>query len=143
MKSFKFFKSELIDQAIVFDEALTPNQRFKRKIHFARSKPKRVAALRRNKMRSVPTGGNEALRQQSRRKFLQSLKLRVRKDLSASKLQKQSPGQKQQIEKLVDRLKKNPAQQAKMKAFTRPGGKMYRDLIAKRKERIKKMREKK
>ena len=40
MKSFKFFKSEIIDQVISFDEALTPNQRFKRKIHFARSKPK-------------------------------------------------------------------------------------------------------
>ena len=143
MKTFKFFRSEIVENILDFDEALTPNQRFKRKIHFARSKPKRVAALRRNKMRSIPTGGNEALRKQSRRKFLQSLKLRVRKDLYASKLQKQSHGQKQQIEKLFDRLKKNPAQQAKMKAFTRPGGKMYRDLIAKRKERIKKMREKK
>ena len=137
MKSFKQFKSEIIN------EVLTPTQRFKRKVNFARSKPKRIAGLKRNKMRAIPTGGKEALRKQSRRKFLQALKLRVRKDLNPSKLQKQSPGQKAAIERMVDKIKKSPAQQAKMKAFTRPGGKMYRDLLSKRKDRIKKLRTKK
>tara|TARA_B100000700_G_C15005601_1_gene838367 strand:- start:536 stop:946 length:411 start_codon:yes stop_codon:yes gene_type:complete len=136
MKTFQSFKLEL-------EEALTATQRFKRKIHFQRSKPKRIAGLRRNKNRAIPTGGKEALRKQARRKFLTALKLRVRKDLSASKLQKQSPGAKAQIEKMVDRLKNTPAQKAKMSAFTRPGGKMYRDLISKRKDRISKMRAKK
>ncbi len=39
--------------------------------------------------------------------------------------------------------RKSPAQQAKMKSWTRPGGKMFRDLITKRKDRIKKLRTKK
>ena len=56
MKSFKQFKSEIIN------EVLTPTQRFKRKVNFARSKPKRIAGLKRNKMRAIPTGGKEALR---------------------------------------------------------------------------------
>jgi hypothetical protein len=137
MKKFKQFREEIIN------EVLTPTQRFKRKIHFARSKPKRIAGLKRNKMRAIPTGGKEALRKQSRRKFLTALKLRVRKDLNPSKLAKQSAGQKAAIERMVDKLKKSPAQQAKMKSQTRPGGKMFRELITKRKDRIKKLRTKK
>ena len=137
MKKFKQFREEIIN------EVLTPTQRFKRKIHFARSKPKRIAGLKRNQMRAIPTGGKEALRKQSRRKFLTALKLRVRKDLNPSKLAKQSAGQKAAIERMVDKLKKSPAQQAKMKSQTRPGGKMFRELITKRKDRIKKLRTKK
>jgi len=133
MKAFKQFKKEL-------DEVLTPTQRFKKRIHFARSRPKRMAGLRRNKMRAIPTGGREALRKQARRKFTTYLKQRVRKDLSASQLQKQSPGQKANIERMVARLKKSPAQKAKMTSWTRAGGKMYRELITKRKNRIKSMR---
>jgi hypothetical protein len=134
MINFKQFKFGIIEAV------LTPAQRFKRRVNFARSKPKRIASLRRNKMRAIPTGGKEALRKQSRRKFLTMLKQRVRKDLSTSQLAKQSPGQKASIEKMVERLKKSPAQQAKMTSWTKPGGKMYRELISKRKDRIKKMR---
>ena len=96
--------------------------------------------MRRNKNRAIPTGGKKLRKQEE--KFLTALKLRVRKDLSASKLQKQSPGAKAQIEKMVDRLKNTPAQKAKMSLLLDLEAKCI-GILFQNKDRISKMRKKK
>lgn len=116
----------------ITEKVLSPSDRFKLKLNAMRNKYKFLLGKKRMRGRIPP---QSILSARARKIFRKNIEKRIRKDKNKSQL---SYAERQSLEKLVDKLLKNPSIQQKMINWTKPGGLIYTQTYNKV---IKKMRD--